>query len=425
MNTNMNMKIINCIIISCLVIIVILLVWHICKNPIQEYMTDEAKPSTTIEITPEPIKITTNMEKIMPEIITQKTNPPDISSETLISSEQKSSTILPSDIPSQSNKTVNYPEQSDKLSEGTTLLREELKKIQEETKKLQEETKKLQEQKNRDSASTDNSSKSIDGKIQNDSVDDEDIVKNKVLCDNDVMTIYERFVTVETPRNKNSNKMDNTRCAKEKKYYASYDDLAGKTMNDGYCDNYDNDNYNYNKQHVGEYLHDFRFDDKEKYCATRKIIDPDKHNMDQFANFRDKVHQSSHQNNLSMRVANMRLNEKDENKGRNIRDIHDNLTHEVRGYNKKFMRPQDDKYSSEYGHGPCKESIYNKHCVKLPKQDNISNSHYYTQKIDDNNILSPDNWAYNVDKSMSGGEIGENLFGYDPMGMDMQVVKSR
>lgn len=442
---------INCIVMACLVIVIILLVWYICKNSMQEYMTDEMTKTETLAQASENQDVNnTNSELLLPTISNsektlQETNLITSNNSSIMSENSYESMMIKQELQKLQEETKKLQEETKKLQDDkqiqNKLMEEEMKKLkmQEELEKIRihEEILKMEsdddsftdndtmmeEMKNGhglnsnfnsnfksnqtllNQSSEENKYKQLSNRIENFS----ESSSNK-SCD--TMTIYERVVTIETPRgtnknvpitqkkiftNCNSSNNNKNGCAKERNCYAAYDHLAGKQRDNNFCSQPKN-------EHLGEYLKDFRFNEKQKHYLSKKNEMPETHNMKQFLNFRNKTEQASHQNNLGMRVANMRLNEKDEMKGKTIKDIYNNLTNEVREYNKKII-------------GLPKQNQHNK---------NLQNSGFHSQnKIMNTEIMAADNWVHSVDKSMTGGEIGDNYYGYDPMGIDMQFVKSK
>lgn len=58
-------------------------------------------------------------------------------------------------------------------------------------------------------------------------------------------------------------------------------------------------------------------------------------------------------------------------------------------------------------------NLYERQCVRLPSFDNINPDGYYTSYGTPGTHLTRDNWTYNNEKIMNGGEIENNLFAND------------
>lgn len=72
-------------------------------------------------------------------------------------------------------------------------------------------------------------------------------------------------------------------------------------------------------------------------------------------------------------------------------------------------------------------SLYDRHCVRLPKFDNINFDGYYMSYGQHPMHQTRDNWTYPKEKIINGGEINNGLYGDDPSfsnNMPYDIIKN-
>ena len=147
---------------------------------------------------------------------------------------------------------------------------------------------------------------------------------------------------------------------------------------------------NFYDNSVGEYLRDTLIG-SQHFCENNKNNQPlkwdydIKKERDKFFGFNECINQNSNPNNTAMKVQKL-YNEN--NNDVSISQLYDNAVKDV--------------------------NLYEKQCVKTPIYDNLSKSGVYVREGCVGNTYLNDNWMYNNDKIINGGQISENLYAYDP-----------
>lgn len=146
---------------------------------------------------------------------------------------------------------------------------------------------------------------------------------------------------------------------------------------------------NFYDNSVGEYLRDTLIG-SQNYCGDDKNTsnkwDYDlKKERDKFFGFNDFINQNSNPNNMAFRVQKL-YNEN--NTDMSLSKIYDNAVKET--------------------------NLYEKQCVKTPIYDNLTKTGAYVREGCTGDTFLNDNWMYNNDKIINGGQISKNLYPYDP-----------
>ena len=141
---------------------------------------------------------------------------------------------------------------------------------------------------------------------------------------------------------------------------------------------------------VGEYLRDTLIG-SQHYCGeneypSKKWDDDLKKERDKFFDFNDHINKNSNPNNMAFKVQKL--------------------------YNESNM---DVSLSKIYDNAVKESIVFEKQCVKTPIYDDITKTGAYTREGTTGSTFLKDNWMYNNDKIINGGQISDNLYAYDPI----------
>ena len=146
----------------------------------------------------------------------------------------------------------------------------------------------------------------------------------------------------------------------------------------------------YYDNRVGEYLRDTLIG-SQHYCGENeypsiKWDDDLKKERDRFFDFNDHINKNSNPNNMAFKVQKL--------------------------YNENNM---DVSLSKIYDNAVKESIVFEKQCVKTPIYDDVTKTGSYIREGTTGSTFLKDNWMYNNDKIINGGQISDNLYAYDPV----------